>query len=1017
MKKIHFGLDLGSSAAKFVVVVPSVYDISFVEQNPEHFHVKAIVQHKTDYIFFSELMPLKGDPIAVTRRILDKWMSQNTLSDQLHFQFTGSQAKSAAAGYGFPLLNEYLAIAHGVSYFYPAAQTILEIGGNVSRFVRLEHYHSGKELAIVDYERNGECAAGTGSFIDQQAARLRFDIAEIGDMVIRAEESANIAGRCSVFAKSDMIHAQQRGYSPESIFKGLCEAVVRNFKGTVLRGKVLNPPVVFIGGVAANKGVVDALASICGLDDLIIPDQFAHMSALGAAVLQSGKPYSADKGESVICRSDQPSLQTTQKPLDFSSVRFFSDQVFCSNEMNNTPVKAYLGIDIGSVSSNFVLLDAGGRVIDEIYTQTEGRPVKVVETEFRRWLEKWGDRIEVCGVGTTGSGRELVGELVGADCVHDEITAHKTGAEFLSAHLFNDAVDTIFEIGGQDSKFISVDDGVVVDFTMNEACAAGTGSFLEEQALRMGISIKDEFADLALSSQEPVVMGERCTVFMEKDVISYLQQGESKRDIAAGLSYAVVLNYLNRVVRGRKIGNRIFFQGGTAYNRAVAAAFATVLQKQVIVPPHNGVIGAIGAALLAREYMQNSTIATKFHGLNLSQIEFTIRHIRCNGCSNQCDVQEITVNGEKTYWGDKCSERFRKKKKQHQKAMIPNLMQFYRDTLFAEIPGANGRELKIGIPRALYFYDQYPFWRAYFSAIGVQVVLSEATHSRIIKAGREDTIAEPCFPIIAAFGHMSSLLKKEIDYIFVPNVINSETEFPETESWLCPWGQTLPLVFKNTHHSHPMIDKILSPVVRFRDGQKYVEKNLLPLAKQLGINKHKHGRAVEYAYSVQAEFKSKIAHQGKRVLKRLLSQKQQAIVLLGRPYNIYDGGISLNVAQKLYQLYGINVVPMDFLPLQHIDISDIHPNMFWNYGKRILQAARFISRHNHLHAIYFTNFKCGPDSYIRHFVREAIGQAYLTLQFDDHSNDAGIMTRCEAYLQSKILSQSHNSFKLQAERV
>ncbi len=1015
---IQMGLDLGSATAKFVVIVPDRCDIRCIENKLTGYDIESTVRQDNLRILFSRLIPVGGDPIAIAKSILQKWLNV-PVADPLNLYLTGSQTKGVSVKFGLPVLNEYLAIAHGVSFFYPDAQTILEIGGNVSRFIRLDHSNRGKEIAIIDYERNGECAAGTGSFIDQQAARLRFTVSEIGGMVASATETANIAGRCSVFAKSDMIHAQQRGYSPESIFKGLCEAVVRNFKGTVLRGKELTAPVVFVGGVAANKGVINAIRSICSLENLIIPSQFAHMSALGSALQAQENAISpSPKAPAILTNSGSSLSQGKQNPLNFSLVKFLGDKTHRSVKCRDNPINAYLGIDIGSVSSNFVLLDDDSRVLDEVYTETEGRPVRVVEREFSRWLEKWGDVVRICGVGTTGSGRELVGELVGADCVHDEITAHKTGADFISSTLFKENVDTIFEIGGQDSKYISIDGGVVVDFTMNEACAAGTGSFLEEQAKRMGISIKNEFADLALSSREPVVMGERCTVFMEKDVSSYLQQGKSKNDIAAGLSYAVVLNYLNRVVRGRKIGDKIFFQGGTAYNRAVAAAFATVLKKTVIVPPHNGVMGAIGAALLAKEQKQHNPLPTLFYGFDFSEIDFTIRHIRCNGCSNQCDVQEITVNGQKTYWGDKCSERFRKKKKQEQKAAIPNLIKLYKEFLFSDIPGKNGRQIKMGIPRTLYFYDQLPFWRAYFSAIGIQLVLSEPTNSAIIRQGQENSIAEPCFPVIVALGHISSLLERDVDYIFVPNVINAETEFPQTESWFCPWGQTLPLVFKNSRYLHPQVGKVLSPVVRFRDGKTYVEESLISMAKQLGISRKENRKAVDYAYSVQNGFRDEIAAQGINVLCQLEAQSEPAVVLLGRPYNIYDAGTSLNVAQKLYQLYGINIVPMDFLPLKHIDVSDIHPNMFWNYGKRILQASRYIGHHDHLHAIYFTNFKCGPDSYIKHFVRQALGQPYLTLQFDDHSNDAGIMTRCEAYLQSKnLLKKNMMTCSSQVEEV
>ena len=272
----------------------------------------------------------------------------------------------------------------------------------------------------------------------------------------------------------------------------------------------------------------------------------------------------------------------------------------------DTCIEAYLGIDIGSVSTNLVVIDADGNLLKEIYLRTQGRPIEVVDRGLKEIEAELADSLDIRGVGTTGSGRELIGELVGADTVNDEITAHKTGSMHVCKQMGMDPVDTIFEIGGQDSKFIRIDKGVVVDFTMNEACAAGTGSFLEEQAEKLGISIKEEFAELALASASPARLGERCTVFMERDVTGLMHKGAEVGDLAAGLAYSVALNYLNRVVRGRKIGKVIFFQGGTAYNDAVAAAFSQFLGKQIIVPPHNGVIGAIGMALIARDRMKDA---------------------------------------------------------------------------------------------------------------------------------------------------------------------------------------------------------------------------------------------------------------------------------------------------------------------------------------------------------------------------------------------------------------------------
>ena len=629
------GLDVGSVEAKLVLLCR--------EEPAESLRQALTVQTRHgDYCLLTDGSNILGGPLLAATRLIS---SLQNLAAPVRLAVTGANGKMVSEQWQVPYINEFKATSYGAVFLQSDTQTILEIGGDGSRYLRIQPESGSRKPAILDYERNGDCAAGTGSFIDQQAARLRFAVEDIGALVLTADTTANIAGRCSVFAKSDMIHAQQRGYSPAAIFKGLCEAVVRNYKGTVLRGKTIQPPALFVGGVAANAGVVQAMREILNLSDqeLIVPELHAYIGALGCALMPEGRLWQAENPPLPTITATL-SQTTTAKRLTIELVDFA--QAPGHDLHAQGPIPVYLGIDVGSVSTNLALLDEDGWVLDEIYTRTDGRPVQVVQRELAGWQEKWGDRVIVRAVGTTGSGRELIGALVGADTINDEITAHQTGAAFIAERLFDEQVDTIFEIGGQDSKFIAIENGVVVDFTMNEACAAGTGSFLDEQAIKMGISIIDEFAELALASDAPVQMGERCTVFMEKDVSAYLQQGIGKKDIAAGLAFSVVQNYLNRVVRDRRIGDVIYFQGGTAYNKAVAAAFAVTLQKRIVVPPHNGVMGAIGAALLSRDVMARADHKSRFYGFSL-QVDFTIRHFYCKACSNQCDIQEVTVNGEK----------------------------------------------------------------------------------------------------------------------------------------------------------------------------------------------------------------------------------------------------------------------------------------------------------------------------------------------------------------------------------
>ncbi|MFP4216686.1 MAG: acyl-CoA dehydratase activase [Phycisphaerae bacterium] len=990
----------------------------------------------------SEYRRTRGRPMEAADELLQQIIETVGNDNLAGVTVTGSASKAAAGGMNALSVNEFKAIANGVAAMDIPAQTIFEMGGEASKYLRLTRNDDGSR-AIVDYATNGDCAAGTGSFIDQQCGRLRYEVEKVGDICLQAERSAQVAGRCSVFAKSDMIHAQQKGFTPAEVLRGLCDAVARNFRAAVVRSHPVTQPVAFIGGVGANVAVVRAMREIFSLgdDELIIPEHFMHVPAVGAAVAASTAARQDTRAGSASTPSGSPQPEALPRtaPLSMDNVVLLRDRVKpYQPPADDEAIPAYLGIDIGSVSTNLVLIDSRGRLITEIYTRTQGRPIEVVSEGLKQLAEEWGSKLRICGVGTTGSGRELVGALIGADTINDEITCHKTGSTYVGRTLLDGRVpDTIFEIGGQDSKYISLQDGVVVDFTMNEACAAGTGSFLEERAEELDISIKGEFAELALGSPSPIRLGERCTVFMERDVNSTMQRGARKGDVVAGLAYSVVYNYINRVVRGRHIGETIFFQGGTAYNDAVAAAFSQVTGKEIIVPPHNGVIGAIGAALLARDKMTSnpdvdasraggqlgeyvsdaehaaaaSAAGTSFRGYDLSAVDYTLREFTCKGCSNACQIQEFTVEGEKTYWGDKCSDRFRKQAKAATEPVIDDLLAF-RDAALRDsshLPEPDPNAPAVGIPMTMFAWELLPFWQTFLAEIGYRVELGEPTNKRIIQAGLDSVVAEPCFPIIAAHGHAIRMAQADVDAVLVPNIISGETRWMQTEAHLCPWHQTLPFVARRSPQIAPLAEKFLSPLVRFREGRKMVAKELTqyflsgdaPGAEKLTLGKPRIRAAVQAAYDAQDRFRAKVLAKGRQAIDVLNASGELGIVLVGRPYNMYDDGICLSVGRKLRDYYGVNVLPMDFLDLDNIDVEDVNPNMYWNLGRRILAAAKVVGDHPNLHIIYITNFKCGPDSFIKHFVRSASGKPFLSLQFDGHGNDAGMMTRCEAYLDSK----------------
>ena len=972
-------------------------------------------------LVLSEYRRIGGSPIQSTFDLLQEFYELVPETRIEGIRVTGSGSRTIAKILGIYFENEFKAIARMVGAFYPQVRTVFELGGESAKYIRLEPPPEGGTPAIVDYDRSGECAAGTGSFLDQQASRMGYSVEEIGAVVCQANCAARIAGRCSVFAKSDMIHAQQKGYTPPEILRGLCDAVARNFKSGIAKGRPVTPPVALIGAVSQNAGVTAALREAFGLNEeqLFVPELYAWCGAIGAAILEAGERKKRSLRE--IHRLSQHEGEERiedSTPLSMDNVVLLRDRVPAYvAPPGDAPIPAYLGIDIGSVSTNVVATDEHGTVIQDVYLRTAGRPIEAVQKGLTEVQERWGARLRILGVGTTGSGRELIAELVGADAVNDEITAHKTGALHISSTLGGEPVDTIFEIGGQDSKFISIENGIVVDFAMNEACAAGTGSFLEEQAEKLGISIKGEFAKLALSSARPTRLGERCTVFMERDVTGWMLKGEGVPDVVAGLAYSIALNYLNRVVRGRKIGKTIYFQGGTAYNDAVAAAFAGLLGKKITVPPFNGVVGALGMALIARQWRLATRGESRFRGYDLTSLQMATRDFVCQACSNLCDIKEFTIEGHKSYWGDKCSDKFRKPSATGRKPVVEDLFAFRErlleglagqpvsGTKFARVPGKRC----VGLPRAMSTFEHLPFWHRYFTELDIQVALSPATDPKIAAAGLEMALAQPCYPIQVAHGHVAALIEMGVDYVLVPNLLNADAGDCAGTAHFCPWNQTLPFVLASAPRLEPHRHMFLAPRLHFQLGREHVKGTLYETMRRLGVSRRASDRATDAAYAAQREFQSRLLEAGRRALEVLDHTGEPGLVLVGRPYNIYDRAVNCDIPRKLRHRYGANVIPIDFLVTGREQVDDLHPNMYWASGRKILSAARLASTRPNLHLVYISNFKCGPDSYIKHFTRQAAGAPLLVLQFDGHGNDAGYMTRCEAYLDSKGILRCYQS--------
>ena len=976
MKTLYLGIDVGSVSANTVIL---------------NDRQEVIEEHYTR---------MKGQPLQTVEKILSE-ISHRISPEEFHsISFTGIGGKLLSELLGGHFVNEIIAQTRAVQHFHPEVRTVIDIGGEDSKLILLEKEED--RIRISDFSMNTLCAAGTGSFLDQQASRLGFTIEDFGQIALQSKNPPRIAGRCSVFAKSDMIHLQQIATPDYDIVAGLCYALARNFKSNIGRGKAFTRPISFQGGVAANVGMRRAFMDVLEVSDgeLIIPKYFASMGAIGAVLVAQEtsaakkEPFGLGRLRQYLAEQQEEQMPLERLSLSAGHLKARGEEREQGLEASGR-IQAYLGIDVGSISTNLVVIDRDNRVLSKRYLMTAGRPIEAVRQGLKEIGEEIGGRIDVQGVGTTGSGRYMTADFVGADLVRNEITAQATAAIYIDPD-----VDTIFEIGGQDSKYISIDHGVVVDFEMNKVCAAGTGSFLEEQAEKLGISIKGEFSSLALSAPKPVRMGERCTVFIESDLVHHQQRGVHQDDLIAGLSYSIVQNYLNRVVGDRRVGNRIFFQGGTAFNQGVVSAFEKVLNKEIIVPENHDVTGAIGVAMLAKE--ERTWERSSFKGFDLSQRRYEHSSFECKGCANLCLIRKVSVEGEKPlFYGSRC-EKYDVIKRAKD-SDLPDLFEEREKILFTpyEEEGKLPKNApEIGLPRILYLHEMFPFWRAFFTELGYRVVLSDPTNKELIRKGVENVVAETCFPIKVSHGHVLNLMEKGVKKIFLPSIVNMKSLHPEIpNSQACPYAQSFPYAIHSSIDSKKAKMEVLQPVFHFGFKKKRLEKELVGFGKKLRRNAKKVKEAFEKAERFQALFYQSLLNRGKTVLDEV-TPDEKVMVIVGRPYNSCDPGVNLEIPKKLRDL-GVLAIPMDFLPLDSIPLCEDLREMYWRYGQRILAAAKVIKADPRLYGVYITNFGCGPDSFISHFFRDLMkGKPYLQLEIDEHSADAGAITRCEAFLDS-----------------
>ena len=912
--------------------------------------VKLVLLSPTGELLWSKTAAHRGSAIPAARRLLGELLQWDSGVCGCPVVLTGSAGERLLEICpGLSNLGDIPAIHRGVILLAPEARSVIEIGSQSARFLT----GLGSELP-PQFAVNEHCAGGTGSFFEDQMSRLGLRIEDYSNLVAQAESIPRLSGRCAVFAKTDIIHRQQEGIPTPDILLGLCYAMVRNYKAVIVRSLPVERPVALCGGVAQNAGVVQAVKAVFGLEeeDLIIPDPFLHAAAVGAA-LAAQEAETCSMGELLASLCGQPAAAgrlVRRSPLSQPAGASLTDPA----SSGVIPLEGCaLGIDVGSTSTDLVLMDPDGGLIDFQYLRTAGDPEGAVRRGLEHLRERFGE-LPLLAVGVTGSGRERIGRLIGADAVRDEITAQARAA----VHWVPDA-DTVFEIGGQDSKYISLQGGQVADFQMNKICAAGTGSFVEEQAARMGIPL-EEFGPLALTAQAPVELGERCTVFIETAIQSALAQGASQAEVAAGLCQSIVRNYLHKVVGSKLVGRRIVLQGGVAYNPGIVAAFRQEFGDRLTVSPCFSISGAFGAALLALETAEGPS---RFHG--------------------------FTGQGEES---PALSPEVQRNIAFYQRG--PQLL------LEGYDPAPVPRRKTVGVPFALMIHKFFPMANAFFRHLGYNVLLSPPTNEEIIRLSQQTAQAETCYPVKLIHGHMAWLAEQGVDYIFLPSIHTMKHETSRVEhNYGCVYMQTAPRLAARALRLEERGITLLNPVFDLDFGQEAMASAMLGLGKQLGIPKVRCLPALMSGAQAVRRHTAAVEKQGRDLLASL-GPEDKVLVLITRNYGLSDPVLNMGIPRLLLER-GYKVLTLSHLPAHDLDLSADHPNLYWPFGQHILSGAKLVAHHPNLYAVYLTNHGCGPDTTLSYLFRQEMGEKpYLHIEVDEHFSPVGVITRIEAFLQS-----------------
>ncbi len=917
---------------------------------------------------------------------------------------TGSGGLTLAKHLEIPFVQEVIAVSTALTFYAPQTDVAIELGGEDAKIIYFENGN-------VEQRMNGICAGGTGSFIDQMASLIQTDASGLNEYAKSYKEIYPIAARCGVFAKTDIQPLINEGATREDLSASIFQAVVNQTISGLACGKPIRGHVAFLGGpLHFLDQLKEAFIRTLNLDDehAITPNNSHLFAAIGSAMNCKKENYT--ELEDILEKLSSDIVMEFEvarmEPLfkDDKEYEAFTKR-HGSNHVKTADIKlhkgnCYLGIDAGSTTTKVALVDDDGSLLYSFYDNNNGSPLNTCIRAMKEIYELLPDEASIVHSCSTGYGEALLKSALMLDDGEVETVAH-----YYAAAHFNPKVDCILDIGGQDMKCIKIKNNTVDSVQLNEACSSGCGSFIETFAKSLNYSVRD-FAKEALFAKHPIDLGTRCTVFMNSKVKQAQKEGASVADISSGLAYSVIKNALFKVIKlsdASDLGENVVVQGGTFYNDAVLRSFEKISGVEAIRPDIAGIMGAFGAALIAKERYEENPTTTTLSIEEINNLTFETSLTRCQNCNNHCLLTINKFSGDRQFiTGNRCERGLGKEKN---KDNIPNLYEYKYKRLFAYPPlkVEDAPRGTVGIPRVLNLYENYPYWATFFKELGFRVVLSPRSTRNIYELGIESIPSESeCYPAKLAHGHVQWLINKEVDFIFYPCIPYERNEFPDSNNhYNCPIVTSYAENIKNN------VDEITSGKVRFLNPfMAFTSEEILTkqLVKVFGkefpdITSNEVREAGAKAWAEQNAFRQDMTDKGEEVLKYLEETGKRGIVLAGRPYHV-DPEINHGIPE-LINSYGIAVLTEDSIShLGNVERPLIVMDQ-WMFHSRMYAAANYVKKTENLDLIQLNSFGCGLDAVTTDCVNDILtnsGKIYTCLKIDEVNNLGAARIRIRSLL-------------------